>query len=365
MNRNTARRPIRRRAAPRSAAPRNIAPRSSALLLLLCACTQILFAQHDSTSPDAAKHDSAAAAGPKKPRPMSWKDVPSWKYISTPSVMLSPDGKWLAWPLLTTEGDGELIVKSTTDTVTRRYPIGGTNQASFAFSEDGQWIAFKQSPAYKETKAAAKTPGKQLFDKLLLVNLATGKSTTFEKAGDYAFNGKAATCLAVSLVREKAAGAKPDDPKSNDLLLIELKTGKIQDVGSVGEFMFDKPGSWLAYTTETAGKIGNGLYLLAVTTRQTTVLDNDKMTYKSLGWKEEGDAFAVLKMKKDSSWKTEKGIVVGVKDLGASPKVVVYDPAKDSVGFPKGMTVSGNRVPRWSDDLSRLFFGIEIGRAHV
>jgi hypothetical protein len=116
MNRNTARRPIRRRATPRSAA----------LLLLLCACTQILFAQQDSTSPnaarpdttkpgsakpDVARHDSAAAAGPKKPRPMSWKDIASWKYINTPNVMLSPDGKWLAWPLLTTEGDGELIIR--------------------------------------------------------------------------------------------------------------------------------------------------------------------------------------------------------------------------------------------------------------
>jgi dipeptidyl aminopeptidase/acylaminoacyl peptidase len=335
--------------------------RRAAFFVLLCACSQILFAQPDSTKPgpakpDVARHDSAA--GPKKPRPMSWKDIASWKYINTPNVMLSPDGKWFAWPLLTTEGDGELIIKTTGDTVTRRYPIGGASQASFAFSEDGQWIAFKQFPAYKETKAAAKTPGRQLFDKLFIVNLATGKSTTFEKAGDYAFNGKAATCLAVSLVREKATGPKPDDPKSNDLLLIELKTGKIQDIGSVGEFMWDKPGTWLAYTTETAGKTGNGLYLLSAATRQTTVLDNDKMTYKSLSWKEEGDAFAVLKMKKDTSWKTEKGIVIGVKDLGPAPKVVVYDPAKDSASFPKGMTVSGNRTPRWSDDLSRLFFGI-------
>ena len=164
--------------------------------------------------------------------------------------------KWFAYPLITTEGDGELIIKSAADTSTRRYPIGGASQASFAFSEDGQWIAYRQSPTYKETKAAAKTPGKQLFDKLFIVNLATGKSTTLEMAGDFAFNGKAATCLAVSLVKEKAPGAKPDDPKSNDLLLIELKTGKIQDIGNVGEFMWNKPGAWLAYTTETAGQIG-------------------------------------------------------------------------------------------------------------
>jgi dipeptidyl aminopeptidase/acylaminoacyl peptidase len=329
--------------------------RSAALLLGLCCCTQILIAQADS-------------AKPKAPRPMTWKDVPSWKFINPAKVQLSPDGKWLAWPLLTTEGEGDLILKSTKDTVTRKFPVGGDNQAGFAFSEDGEWIAIKQSSSFREIRGAAKTPGKQLFSKLLLVNLTTGHTTTFEKAGDFAFNGKAATFLALALVKEKQPGAKPDDPKSSELLLIELKTGKIQDIGDVGEFSFNKPGTFLAYTTETPNKTGNGLYLLAVATRQTTVLDNDKMTYKSLTWKEEGDAFAVLKMKKDSSWKTQKGIVIGVKEPGlasvagglpqAMPVTVIYDPAKDSANFPKGMTISGNRAPRWSDDLSRVFFGI-------
>ncbi len=236
---------------------------------------------------------------------MSWKDVPSWKYIATQKVELSPDGKWLAWPLQTTEGDGELVLKSTTDTITRKYSVGGDASPGFEFSEDGQWIAIRQSSSFKEIRGASRTPGgKQLFDKLLLVNLATGHTTSFEKAGAFAFNGKAATCLALALVRDRQPGAKPDDPKNSELLLIELKTGKIQDIGDVGEFAFNKPGTYLAYTTETPGKTGNGLYLLSVATRQTTVLDNDKMNYKSLGWKEEGDAFAVLKTKKDSSWKT-------------------------------------------------------------
>jgi dipeptidyl aminopeptidase/acylaminoacyl peptidase len=317
---------------------------AAALLLLIC-CGPLLFAQSDSSKP-------------KAPRPMSWKDVPSWKYIPPQKVELSPDGKWLAWPLLTTEGEGELVIKSVKDTITRKYPVGGNGQPDFLFSEDGQWMAIKQYSSYKEIRGAARTPGKQLFDKLLLVNLATGHTTSFEKAGAFAFNGKAATCLALALVREKQPGAKPDDPKNSELLLIELKTGKIQDIGDVGEFAFNKPGTFLAYTTETPGKTGNGLYLLSVATRQTTVLDNDKMNYKSLGWKEEGDAFAVLKMKKDSAWKTQKGVVIGVKEPGVAPLTVIYDPAKDSTAFPKGMTISGNRAPRWSDDLTRLFFGI-------
>ena len=320
------------------------------LLLLATASCHTLFAQADT----AAK----ASAEAKAPRAMSWKDIPSWKYISPQRVELSPDGKWLVWPLQTTEGDGELVIKSTKDTVTRKYPLGGDNIPTFEFSDDGQWIAIRQSSSYKEIKAAAKSPGKQLFDKLTLLNLATGHTTSFEKAGAFEFNGKAASCLAISLVREKQAGAKTDDPKNSELLLVELKTGKIQDIGDVGEFAFNKPGTLLAYTTETPGKTGNGLYLLSVGTRQTTVLDNDKMNYKFLRWKEEGDAFAVLKTKKDSAWKTLKGVVIGVKEPGVSPVIVSYDPAKDSAVFPKGMTISGNRAPGWSDDLSHLYFGI-------
>jgi dipeptidyl aminopeptidase/acylaminoacyl peptidase len=331
------------------------------LLVLLCLCGPALFAQSDSTKASASKADSTAA---KKPRPFAWKDVPSWKYIPPQAVRLSPDGKWLASPLLTTEGEGELIIKSTKDTVTRKFPLGGSGQPVFEFSEDGQWAAIRQSASFKEIRGAARTPGgKQLFDKLVLVNLATGKTTTFEKAGAFAFNGKAATCLALALVREKQPGAKPDDPKNSELLLVDLKTGKIQDIGDVGEFGFNKPGTFLAYTTETPNKTGNGLYLLSVATRQTTVLDNDKMNYKSLNWKEEGDAFAVLKMKKDSGWKTDRGIVIGVRNPGSEPVTVVYDPSKDSTVFPKGMTISGNRAPVWSDDLSRIFFGIAVMKA--
>jgi dipeptidyl aminopeptidase/acylaminoacyl peptidase len=330
--------------------------KSAVLLTLgLFCCYCGAFAQNDTAKPATAKADTTAA---QKPRAMNWKDIPTWKYLAPQRVELSPDGKWLACPMLTTEGEGELILKSTKDTVTRKYPLGGDNQASFQFSEDGQWIVIRQSSSFKEIRSASRTPGKQLFDKLLLVDLATGKTTSFDKAGAYAFNGKASTCLALALTKEKLPGAKPDDPKNNELLVIELKTGKLQDIGDVGEFAFNKPGTFLAYTTETPGKTGNGLYLLSVATRQTTIIDNDKTNYKSLNWKEEGEAFAVLKLKKDSSFKTLKGVVIGVRDPGPSPTTVIYDPAIDSTAFPKGMTISANRAPSWSDDLSRVFFGI-------
>jgi len=110
------------------------------------------------------------ADSPKSPRPMNWKDVSSWRSISTFSVTLSPDGNWVAYPLLMREGDGELIVKKVNDTIQKKYPVGGSF-SGFAFSEDGKWLAFKESSKFKEVKAAAKTPGKQLFEKIILVEL--------------------------------------------------------------------------------------------------------------------------------------------------------------------------------------------------
>jgi fermentation-respiration switch protein FrsA (DUF1100 family) len=293
----------------------------------------------------------------KKSRPMGWKDISSWRSISTFSVTLSPDGNWVAYPLLTREGDGELIVRKVNDTTQKKYPIGGSS-TGFSFSEDGKWLAFKESTKFKDAKAAAKTPGKQLFEKLILVELATGKQTEFEKAGSYSFNGRLSSHLAISLVKERSPAAKPDDPKGSDLLIVELASGKSLGMGNVGEFDFNKEGNLLAYTIDAANKTGNGVYLLNIGNKQTAVLDNDKAVYKSLSWTEEGNAFALLKMIKDEKYKSDKGVVLGIKNLTATPTVTIYDPAKDSLAFPKGMSISGNRRPFWSDDLSRLFFGV-------
>ncbi len=294
----------------------------------------------------------------KAPAPMNWKDISSWRSISTFSVNLSNDGKWVAYPITTREGDGELVVKKVNDTTIRKYPTGGASFVNFSFSDDGKWLAYKEASKYSEIQAAAKTPGKQLFDKLILVDLATGKQTTIERAGSFSFNNKKSSHLAVSIVKERSGMPKPDDAGGTDLLIVELATGKILNIGNTGEFSFNKEGNYLAYTIDATNKSGNGLYIKDLASQQTTVLDNDKAIYKSLGWNEEGTAFALLKLTSDEKYKTEKGVVMGVKNIGKSPALTSYDPAKDSLNFPAGQTISKNRRPYWSEDLSRLFFGI-------
>lgn len=297
-------------------------------------------------------------AGFSQSKPISWKDVPGWRTINTFQVTVSADGQWAAYPITAAEADGELVVKKLNDTIERRFPIGFSSFPQFAFSDDGKWLVFKESPKFKEVKANEKTPGKQLFEKLYLLELSTNKKTEFERAGSFVLNGKTASHLAIKIVKERNMGAPPSDGQGGDLLLVELSNGKSINIGNVGEFSFNKTGNLLAYTIDAGNKTGNGLYLYNLNSRQTTVLDNDKTTYKFLGWEAEKDAVAVLKMTKDAKYKTDKGVVFAVKNLSQTPLPFTYDPTKDSLNFPSKMTVSGMRRPYWSDDLTKVFFGI-------
>jgi dipeptidyl aminopeptidase/acylaminoacyl peptidase len=299
------------------------------------------------------------ANGQQDSKPISWKDVPSWKSLAPNGAIMSPDGKWVAYGIVPVDGDGDLFLQKVGDTVLKKYPIGGNAFLSMAFSEDGKWVAFKEAAKSKELKAAAKPGGKQVYDKLHVLDLVNDKITTFDKVASFAFNGKAASHLGLVMSRERATGAPSTGaPKGGDFLLLELASGKSQNIGNVANFGFNKAGDWLAYTIDAANQAGNGVHLYNVVSKQTNIIESDKANYQSLNWKEEGDAFAVLKMVKDEKFKQDHGKVIGVKNISVNPTVVVYDPQKDSLAFPKGKTISPNRNPIWTEDLTRVLFGI-------
>jgi hypothetical protein len=96
-----------------------------------------------------------------EPKPMSWKDVATWKSMPGGGYKLSPDGQWMAYVLTGIEADGELILQKTADPSSKKsFPIGNTNFASFEFSDNSQWIAFREYPKFKEKEANEKSKGK-------------------------------------------------------------------------------------------------------------------------------------------------------------------------------------------------------------
>lgn len=305
------------------------------LLFLTLACATLSLAQAQDT------------------RPMSWKDVATWKSMPTSGFKLSPDGQWMAYVLTGIETDGELILQKVADPASKKsFPLGAATFASFEFSDNSQWIAFKEFPKFSEKQANEKANGKPLKEKLHLIKLASGDKKTFEGIGGFYFNGEAASHLVMTLPKEGTG-----DGKGSDLLIYHLATGKFQNLGNVREHAVNKAGTHLAYTVDAANSQGNGLYLLQLSTNAIQVLDSDEAGYQSLNWTDKGDGFAALKFKKDKKYKQEKGAVIGVKNL-SNPQVTLYDPAADSLRFDPNYTISPNRRPLWSEDLTRIFYGI-------
>ena len=122
-------------------------------------------------------------------RPMSWKDVATWKSMPNSGYKLSPDGQWMAYVLTGIETDGELILQKVADPASKKtFPLGAATFASFEFSDNSQWIAFKEFPKFTEKQANEKANGKPLKEKLHLVKLASGDKKTFEGIGGFYFN---------------------------------------------------------------------------------------------------------------------------------------------------------------------------------
>ena len=203
---------------------------------------------------------TATFALAQETKPMSWKDVATWKYMPNSAFKLSPDGQWMAYALIGIEADGELILQKVADPDSKKtFPIGNTTFPNFEFSENSQWIAFKEYPKFKEKEANEKSKGKPLKEKLHLIKLGTDDKKTFEGVGGFSFNNDAASNLLINLPKEGNG-----DAKGSDVLIYHLNSGKSQNLGNVREHSANKAGTHLAYSVDAANSQGNGLYLLTL-----------------------------------------------------------------------------------------------------
>jgi len=286
---------------------------------------------------------------------LSWKDVSKWRSIK-PFSTLSSNGQWVAYIIGPVEGDQEVVVKKVNDTTIYRYPCGATaNQ--LAFSYDAKFFAFKVSPKDAEVKAAKKI-NKTLYDKLVIVNLDANTKIDFDRVRSFSFSGKSPDWIAIQFAALETAPKDKDAAKGTDLLLYNASNKKSFNIGSVSEFAFNKAGDMFAYAVDANGKNGNGIYVRNMKTGLTSDIDNDKASYKSINWNEEGTAFALLKSIKNDDYKTDVYSVIGVsKFMGENPSIAMYSSLSDK-SFPAGMGISGDRRPYWSDDLSTIFLGI-------
>lgn len=302
----------------------------------------------------------AATPAPASPRPIGLQDTLAWKSIG--SAEISRDGTWFIYRLSPLEGDSEVVVRKTREDKSYRFPIGEAprfgSASDMGFSADAKWAAFLSYPGYKEARGLRRDK-KKSYTKAMLVNLATGEKAEFDKVRSLAFSGENPGFIALLKFSPESQEKEKDKWTGSDLVLRELATGHEINIGNVSEFAFDKKGSRLAWLIDAQGQSGNGIQLRDMASGAVSALDNDKASYKSLGWSEKGDALAALRGKEDKAYEDKLYSIVAFSDFQdpKGPRKVVYDPAGDK-SFPEGLSVSPNRNPQWTEGLDGILFGI-------
>ena len=215
-----------------------------------------------------------------------------------------------------------------------------------------------------------------------LRNLATGAIQSWQDIGTFTFSPTATHLFLRRRAPEPAgaagrggapppapaggaASATPSGPRGLDVILVDLRSGRHQLLGSVADIAFNRTGTLLAYTVEAAPKDGNGVFVFETRTGRTTALDNDAKTYARLQWNEDGDAVAVLKGTEVEKMREKTNVLLAFANVPASlglddvpAEAIVLDPAKVDA-FPKGWVVSDRAPLSWSEDNKRVFFGMK------
>ncbi len=331
--------------------------------------------------PQASAQEGAEGSG--EPRPLALEDYAGWSTIG--SVALSGDGRWMTFSYEPNEGDSRFFLRDLEEPNEEPEELS-LNGSRPRFSEDSHWLAFISAPP-EDGVSEGSDEGRDGGDRsrtLRLLDLTSREETEVEKVASFTFS-EDSRWLAVQKQRSSggsgsgaarsretggrgSGGDGSGDPvRGADLILVELGTGILHNLGNVAEHAFNDQGTHLAYVVDAEGRTGNGLYLMGLADMRVLPLATGDALFEGMAWNEEGTALAVLKGNKPDGMVHRANTLLAFPELlsadaemlaGPRPEGHRYDPREDE-SFPEGYVLSELRTPSWSEDGERVFLGIK------
>ena len=326
----------------------------------------------------------AGVAASKKP--LSYDAYDSWMSIRT--TQLSHDGRWLVTALAAQEGDGQLVVRDLRTDKELRSARGGQP----VITVDGKYVVFTIAPPKADVDKAKKDkkkPEEQPKNALGIMDLQTGEVVTVDRVKSFKVPEGSGAHVAYLLEpplkkpedkkdAEKAEAAKKEpeakpeakpeegkkeEPKKEEkkkepgteLVVRELATGKETKIAEVDDYLWNKPGTWLAYAVSSKTPENNGAMALEAASGRTVDLLKGLGNYKNLTFDEKGMQLAFTSDRDDYAAERSASKLYYWTASAAAATELAPSAAK---GFPAGMAVSENGRLAFSKDGGRLFFGV-------
>ena len=308
---------------------------------------------------DVAQETAQEAA--TAPKILNLEDYPRWSRVG--NVALSSDGVWMAYSYDPLDGDSTLHVRNLDADADHQIERG----AGPRFSADSQWVAFMVNAESESDEGRGGRGGgprggqrggrggngENGGREASIMNLSSGETFSTADAASFTFS-QDSRFFAVK--RRKVD--REAEHEGTDLMLRDLASGLVQNIGNVDEFAFNEQGDVLAYTVDAVAGTGNGLYVMDLEGGTLRPLDTSGQSYAQLSWNEDGDRLAVLRGETEEGFAQRSNTLIAFVMRGNEIVRIDFDPV-ESPEFPAGMVLSERRALDWSDDGSRIFVGIK------
>jgi dipeptidyl aminopeptidase/acylaminoacyl peptidase len=332
-------------------------------------------------------------------RPLNHGDYDGWRSIA--GERLSNDGKFLVYGVFPQEGDGEIVIRNLVTGKEQREPAGArpapavptpgeegpaptARTATLTFSADSKTLVFSTFAARAEIDKAKKDKKPAPKDGMVIVDLASGKTTRIERVKRFVLPEKGSGVLAYQREGPDApggsspatapkaegdqqggrggrggaaaggAGRGPRPEFGSDLVIRSLADGGERTIPDVVEFLITGDGGQIVYAIAARDTAKNGVF--AVKTAGTDApasLLAGKGKYAKLTWDENQTQLAFLSDRDDAAAKQPKWKLYGWDRKSPAASVLV---SGDMAGFRKEYAISDKGALGFSKDGTRVFF---------
>jgi dipeptidyl aminopeptidase/acylaminoacyl peptidase len=291
--------------------------------------------------------------------PVTPSDFGKWETLGT--AVLSPDGHWLAHQIRRTDGTYELRVSPTSQGKTKIQAFGGDP----VFSSDSRFLGYPVGVSEGE-EDRMKKDRRPVHLKLGILDLNTDRTTVIDDVQSFAFSDQGDFLAfrryppqaprndnAESTGRGGRGGRgggnanAPDEPGAT-LTIRNLATGADVTFGAVTGYAWQERGTHIAFTIGAEGRIGNAIETFEPVAGELRVLDSAPAVYTSVAWRKDSGDLAVLRSKRDRDYDGESYTLLAWTNLAEKHMAEVYAPKR----------VVTARAPQWSEDGKTLFVGV-------
>jgi dipeptidyl aminopeptidase/acylaminoacyl peptidase len=317
--------------------------------------------------------------------PLDYKAYDSWNAIR--GTKLSADGTWVAYALVPQDGDPTLVIRNLTSGAELRETRGLAPQ----FTADSKFVVYAiraSNEALHAAERAHKKPDEQPKNGLGILELGTGKLTTFERVKSVEvapdpgsdtiavqFEAPAPSpkpsVAAIATPKPEASAApgpkpspsaSPDDlhkiEAGNELRILELANGlHATSLAGVSAYAIAHDGAFVAYAVEKADKT-DAVFVRAAGAGAETSLLAGEGHYDNLTFAPKTQLLAFESDVASFAQKAPAYVLyqVDLRASGPAPAAVALA-GPTSPGMPAGWAPNTNGTLAYTKDGKRLFLG--------